>query len=203
MKRIIVFLATWWIALAIFPESTTASIPLGTGRKTATGTVEMYGCLHANDYYIVNFAAYPVAATKAKKPVVAECNNISAIGETIISLDLLDRDVRRKKIALKIVNGNGDILHESPFDVPKQGVVSAQVNFSKSGNYEVLLYVDDFDLNMDRNVSAMHIPVTVAMPGVEPAAKYTMIGFFVLIIILIIGLGLAIPHLLKTEKPAH
>jgi hypothetical protein len=178
-----------------------ASIPLGAGRKTATGTVEMYGCLQANDYYIVNFAAYPVAATKAKKPVVAECVNISATGDTIISLDLLDRDVRHKKIALKVVNGNGEVLHETPFDVPKQGVASAQFNLAKAGSYEVVLYVEDIDLNVDKNISAMHIPVTVAVPGAEPAARNTMTGFFILIAILIIGFAVAIPRLLKTEKP--
>jgi hypothetical protein len=102
-----------------------ASIPFGAGRKTATGTVEMYGCLQANDYYIVNFAAYPVGATKAKKPVAAECVNISATGETIIALDLLDRDLRHKKISLKVFGGNGQVLHETPFDVPKQGVVAS------------------------------------------------------------------------------
>lgn len=179
-----------------------ASIPLGAGRKTASGTVEMYGCLQANDYYIVNFAAYPVAATKAKKPSVAECVNISATGDTIISLDLLDRDVRRKKTALKVVNGNGEVLHETPFEIPKQGIALAQVNLAKAGSYEVILFVEDTDLNVDKNVSAMHIPVTVAVPGAEPAAKNTMTGFFILIFLIIIALAVAVPRLLKTEKPA-
>jgi hypothetical protein len=179
-----------------------ASIPLGVGRKTATGTVEMYGCLQANDYYIINFAAYPVAATKAKKPVVAECVNISATGDTIISLDMLDRDLRHKKIALKILDRNGQVLHETPFDVPKQGVASVQVNFANSGNYEVVLSVEDSDLNIDKNLSALHIPLTVAVPGAEPAARNTMTGFFILIGLLIVGLALAVPRLLKPETTA-
>lgn len=195
------FLVSLLILLGSF-HTALASIPLGAGRKTATGTVEMYGCLQANDYYIVNFAAYPVAATQAKKPVVAECINISATGDTIISLDLLDRDVRRKKIALKVFNENGEVIHETPFENPKQGIASAQVNLAKAGSYEVVLYVEDTDLNVDRNISAMHIPVTVAVPGVEPAAQNTMTGFFLLIACLTVGLAVAIPRLLKTEKPA-
>lgn len=180
-----------------------ASIPLGAGRKTATGTVEMYGCLQANDYYIINFAAYPVAATKSKKPVVAECVNLSATGKTIISLDLLDRDLRHKKIAIEIIDGNGQVLQETPFDIPKQGVATAQVDFSKAGNYKVVLQVEDQDTKVDKNLSALHIPVTVAMPSAEPAARNTMTGFFALIVLLIIGFAVAIPRLLKTENPAQ
>jgi hypothetical protein len=62
--------------------------------------------------------------------------------------------------------------------------------------------VEDTDLNVDKNVSAMHIPVTVSVPGAEPAARNTMTGFFTLIALLIIGLAVAVPLLLKTEKPA-
>lgn len=178
-----------------------ASIPLGVGRKTASGTVEMYGCLQANDYYIVNFSAYPVAATKTQKPLVAECVNISATGATVIAVDLLDRDLRHKKIALKVIGVDGQVFHETPFDVPKQGVASAQVNLAKAGSYEVVLYVEDTDLKVDKNINALHIPVTVAVPGAEPAARNTMAGFFVLITFLIVSLAIAVPHILKTEKP--
>jgi hypothetical protein len=185
-----------------FIRETFASIPLGGGRKTATGTVEMYGCLQANDYYIINFSAYPVAATQTKKPVVAECINISATGETIISLDLLDRDLRHKRIALKVIGGNGQVLHETPFEMPNKGVASAQVNLAKAGSYEVVLYVEDPELNVDKNLSALHIPVTVAMPWKEPAARNTMTGFFALIGLLVAALAVVVPRILKTEKPA-
>jgi hypothetical protein len=179
-----------------------ASIPLGVGRKTATGTVEMYGCLQANDYYIINFAAYPVAATKSKKPVVAECVNLSATGKTIISLDLLDRDLRHKKIAIEIIDGNGQVLQKTPFDIPNQGVATAQVDFPKSGKYNVVLHVEDPETKLDNSLSALQIPVTVAMPSAEPAARNTMTAFFTLIVLLIIGFAVAIPRLLKNEKPA-
>ena len=178
-----------------------ASIPLGEGRKTASGTVDMYGCLQANDYYVVNFAAYPVEATKAKKPPVPECVNLPDAGNTLITLDLLDRDVRRKQVAVKVLDEKGKLVIETPLNISKQGVASVQANFTKAGKYEAILYVNDSDLNMDKNLSALHIPLTVAMPGEEPAARNTMTGFFSLLF-LIIGLAFAVPRLLTAKNAA-
>lgn len=177
-----------------------ASIPLGEGRKTATGTVDMYGCLQANDYYAVNFAAYPIAATKSKKPPVSECVNLSEIGNTLITLDLLDRDVRHKHVAVKVFGENGELVGETPLSASKQGIASVQANFTKAGKYEVILLVNDSELNMDKNLSALHIPVTVAMPGEEPAARNTMTGFFILLFLIISGLAMLVPRFLRTDN---
>lgn len=188
------------VLFILFVSESLASIPLGAGRKTATGTVDMYGCLQANDYYVVNFAVYPVAATKAKKIPVPECVNLPDVGNTLISLDLLDRNVRHKEVAVKVLAGNGQLIAETPFSVSKQGVVSVPVNFSKAGKYEVILLVNDSDLNIDKALGALHIPVTVAMPGEEPAARNTMTGFFSLLFLIIIGLAVALPRLLGTKN---
>lgn len=179
-----------------------ASIPLGAGRKTATGTVEMYGCLQANDYYIINFAAYPVAATKSKMPMVPDCINIAETGETVISLDLLDRDLRGKQVALVVIDGNGRKLLETPYEIPKQGIISTQVNLVKAGSYQAVLLVKDHELKTDQQQSALHIPLTVGMPGAEPAARYTMIGFFVLLGLMIVVFSFVVPKLLKPEQTA-
>lgn len=177
-----------------------ASIPLGAGRKTATGTVDMYGCLQANDYYIVNFAAYPIAATQAKKPVVPDCINITATGNTVLSLDLLDRDVRAKKVALKVLTEAGQLLYQAPFAMAKQGVISAQVNLTRPGRYQAMLYVQDQDLKIDENLSALLIPLTVAMPEAEPAARNTVYGLFILISLMVLSLAVVVPRLLQAKS---
>ena len=198
MKKVKTLVAL--ILFCLFFAESFASIPLGEGRKTATGTVEMYGCLQANDYYIANFAAYPVAATQTKKPTVPECVNLPETGNTLVTLDLLDRDVRHKQVAVKVSNEGGQVITETPFNIAKQGIVSTQVNFAKAGKYEVALLVNDSDLNIDKNVSALHIPVTVAMPGEEPAARNTMNGFFIMLFLIIIGLVFAVPRLLRAQN---
>lgn len=188
------------ILFAVCVSEAFASIPLGEGRKTASGTVDMYGCLQANDYYVVNFAAYPVEATKAKKPPVPECVNLPDAGNTLITLDLLDRDVRRKQVAVKVLDEKGKLITETPLNISRQGVASVQANFTKAGKYETVLYVNDSDLNIDKNLSALHIPLTVAIPGEEPAARNTMTGFFSLLFLIIIGLAVAVPRLLGTKN---
>jgi hypothetical protein len=188
------------ILLVLYLSQAFASIPLGTARKTASGTVSMVGCLQANDYYVVNFAAYPVEATKAKKLPVPECVNLPDAGNTLITLDLLDRDVRRKQVAVKELAKNGQLVAETPFSVSKQGVVSTQVNFDKAGKYEIILFVNDSDLNIDKTLSALHIPLTVAMPGEEPAARNTMAGFFIVLFLIISGLAVLVPRFLRTDN---
>jgi len=198
MRPVNTFIA--FLLLALTLSDSFASIPLGASRKSARGTIDMYGCLQGNEYYIVNFAAYPAEAAKGKKLPVPECINIPATGNTLITLDLLDRDVRHKEVAVKVLKEGGQLISETPYSIAKQGNTSIGVNFSIAGKYQVVLYVKDTDFNMDNELTALHIPVAVAMPGNEPAAKNTMTGFFVLLGLIIIGLAFFVPHLLRPAK---
>jgi hypothetical protein len=187
------------LAALTFSESF-ASVPLGASRKSATGTIDMYGCLQGNEYYIVNFAAYPADAVNGKKLLVPECINLPETGNTRITLDLLDRDVRHKEVAVKVLKEDGQLISETPYSIAKQGNTSIGVNFKAPGKYQVVLYVKDTDFNMDKELTALHIPVAVAMPGNEPAAKNTMTGFFVLLGVIIISLAFFVPRLLRPAK---
>ena len=92
----------------------------------------MYGCMHSNDYYVVNFAAYQLDPNQAKNDKTlpaAECVDMPFAGKTQISVDLLDRDVRRKQTALKIVRSDGQTIAETPMTISKQGVISTTVDF--------------------------------------------------------------------------
>lgn len=192
-------LFTMLLLLVTFSNSF-ASVPLGANRKSASGTIDMYGCLQGNEYYIVNFTAYPVDALKRKKPPMPECINVASVGDTLITLDLLDRDVRYKAVAVKVLKEDGLILAETPYQIARQGYTSISVNFPKPGKYQVILYVDDNDFNMDQELTALHIPVAVALPGQEPAAKNTMIGFFVLLGLMVIGLAFWVPRAFSIKQ---
>lgn len=180
-----------------------ASVPLNSARKSATGKIDMYGCMHANDYYIVNFAAYPVSASTSAKPAEAECVNLPATGKASVTLDLLDRDLRHKEVHMKIFNAAGSLIAETPPAVIKQGVLSTQVDFNAAGNYQAVLYVNDTDLKIDAETGALHIPLTVAVVGAEPAAQNVLTGFFILLAVLIISLAIFLPRLLKPGQPVQ
>lgn len=182
-----------------------ASVPLGNNRKGVNGKYDMYGCMQSNDYYVVNFAAYQLDSTQHTKKTLpqAECINIPMTGETQISIDLLDMDVRKKPVALQIVDESGQSIAEIPSAIAKHGVLTTSVNFKGAGKYRAILSVNDSDLHTPPTISALHIPLSVAL-GVEQASSS---GEGLLIILLltalsIVALAYYIPRLLKPAKTA-
>lgn len=185
-----------------------ASVPLGGNRKGVGGSYDMYGCMQTNDYYAVNFAAYQISPDQAKDNrslPEAECIDLPKIGNTQIAIDLLDLDVRKKPVALKILQEDGKVIAELPMAVVKQGVLSTTVDFKATGKYQAVLTVDDKDLHTPLTVSALHIPISVGLVA-EPTGGQN--GW--LILLLILGLFVAVaayfvPRLLKpqTVESAH
>ncbi len=183
---------------------TTASVPLAP-RAGAGGKMDMYGCMQSNEYYIANFAAYQTdpQQPKAEKALqTALCQEIPNAGATQVTVDLLDRDVRNKPVVLKVLDGNGKVLAETPATVAKQGVITVNANFPNAGNYEVVVYVDDTDMHVAQATSALHIPLTVALVSAGSTASLSNL----LLIVLGVGggafgLGKLMPRILKA-KPA-
>ena len=143
-----------------------ASVPLGGNRKGVGGSYDMYGCMQSNDYYVVNFAAYqmvPDQIPDSKSLPQAECIDLPMSGKTQISIDLLDLDVRKKPVALKILREDGQSITELPMAIVKHGVLSITVDFKTAGKYQAVLTVDDNDLHTPIETSALHIPLSVAL----------------------------------------
>jgi hypothetical protein len=182
-----------------------ASVPLGGNRKGVGGAFDMYGCMQSNEYYVVNFAAYQSDLSQSKDMKTlptAECIDIPLVGKTQITLDLLDRDVRKKQVALKIRREDGQTLAELPMAVAKQGVVSVSVDFKSAGKYQAVLQVKDTDLNIDPEISALHIPLTVALAVEQPASEKPLWIFFIVIGLLVAGLAYFLPRLLNSKPTA-
>lgn len=192
-------------ALLLATATVSASIPLGGVRKSSDGKYDLYGCMQSNDYYIANFAAFqtqPGKPVDPKKMPPPECINLPALGPTLISVDLLDRDVRHKEVSMKITGDNGQVLLETPPIIAKQGVITGNVDFKTKGNYTVVLSVNDTDLHTPADISALKIPITVAMEIVEPASKSAMIAFFGFMAVLAVGLAVLLPRFLKPKASA-
>jgi hypothetical protein len=186
------------ILLATTTTTALASIPLGGVRKSTDGKYDLYGCMHSNDYYIANFAAFQ-RPTDPKKMPPPECVNLPILGNTLISVDLLDRDVRKKEVKMRIIDDKGAVLLETPPTIAKQGVITGTVDFKTKGNYDVVVSVNDTDLNTPMEISALRIPITVAMDVVEPASKSAMLAFFGFIGTLTVALALVLPRFLKAK----
>jgi hypothetical protein len=182
-----------------------ASIPLAP-RMGAGGKMDMFGCMLSNDFYIANFAAYqtdPQQPKNAKVMQVPLCQEIPKAGNTQITVDMLDRDVRQKAVTLKVFNSDKQLLAETPAKVLKQGYISTSVNFPKPGYYDLVAYVNDQDLKIAPELSALHIPLTVAIVVPGPSAS---LGNFLTIVLGIgafaLGLGVLVPRLMKSQATA-
>jgi len=185
-----------------------ASVPLGGNRKGNGGSYDMYGCMQSNDYYVVNFAAYQLDSSQAKDSKnlpVAECIDLPMTGKTQISIDLLDLDVRKKPVALKILREDGKTVAELPMAVVKQGVLSIMVDFKTVGKYQAVLTVDDTDLHTPPEVSALHIPLTVALVSERSDGQKGLPILFIIIGIIVAASAYCVPRLLKPQpvESAH
>ncbi|WP_394753976.1 hypothetical protein [Crenothrix sp.] len=192
-------------ALVLTTATASASIPLGGVRKSTDGKYDLYGCMQTNDYYVANFAAFqtqPGKPVDPKKMPPPECVTLPALGTTLISVDLLDRDVRRKEVSMKVTGDKGAVLLETPPTMAKQGVITGTVDFKTKGNYTVVLTVNDTDLHTPSEISALRIPITVAMDVVEPASKTAMISFFGFMGALVVMLAVLVPRFVKPNTAA-
>lgn len=180
-----------------------ASVPLGGNRKGAGGSYDMYGCMQTNDYYVVNFAAYQIASGQVKDSrslPEAECIDLPTTGKTQIAIDLLDLDVRKKPVALKILREDGQTIAELPMAIVKQGVLSMMVDFKAAGKYQAVLTVDDNDLHTPLAVSALHIPLTVALVTEQPGGQIGLLILFAVFGLLIAAAAYFVPRLLKPQS---
>lgn len=204
MKKLTTSLLAF-LALFIFQMNAESSVPLGAPKKAAGGKRDMFGCLQSNDYYVANFAAYQTDPQKLKETKTlpeAECVDLPLTGLTQISVDMLDRDVRHKEVALRVLRSDGQVVAETQPAVAKQGVLSVSADFKAPGKYELVVLVNDKDLNMPPEASALRIPLSVAVPPDIPAPKGGLAVFFVSIGLLVGGLAWFVPRMLKPQPAA-
>lgn len=191
------------LPMLLLPSLTLASVPLGAPKKAAGGKADLYGCMQSNDYYIANFAAYQLDVNRAENDRTIpepECVDLPRIGKTQIAVDMLDRDVRRKPVAMKITAADGRVLAETPMAEPKQGVLSTEVNFPTPGHYQIALYINDTDLNLPLETGALRIPLAVAVaPQDKPAPQGGLTFLFVGLGLFIAAVGWLTPRLLKPQ----
>ena len=192
------------LLLLLTATSAFASVPLPP-RMGAGGKMDMYGCMQSNDYYIANFAAYPITqqSTDKKALIIPQCVDSPYTGNTQISIDLLDRDVRRKPVWIKVFDNHQALIAQTEPAVAKQGVITTAVNFPHQGQYDVVLYVEDSDLNTNPETSALHIPLKIAMTTAgKPASAGGFLTLAVVIAVLALVLGWLIPRQLKAKPSA-
>ncbi len=121
-------------------------------------------CLISTDLHIVHFSAFQPAAEGSKAENFQRyCRELPRVGTAYLSIDFVDRDVRRLPIALKVVEEDtqGAVLRtlsELPAKTYPQGVASVQVAFDRVGHYALLLQFQGGEL-----ADELRIPITVGL----------------------------------------
>ena len=184
----------------VFSSNVFASVPLAP-RTGVGGKIDMYGCMQTNDFYIANFAVYPISQMKDKKTTIAGlCEDLPYLGNAQITIDLLDRDVRRKPVWLKVFDSKKNLITQTEPKIEKQGVLTTTVNFEKQGKYDVVLYVDDADLKTAPETSALHIPLLVATTVAgEPESAGGFLKVVLIVVVFAFGIGFFVNRQLKPK----
>ena len=125
---------------------------LGTPPEIAD--VNSVGCLVANDFYAVHFSAYlkPKQGNERQALLTPYCQELPYEGKAFFAADLIDRDIRKTPIGIRVVeiektgDNQNDFkeireLHTVEPKVYSKGVVETQTDLDKKGDYALILLI--------------------------------------------------------------
>lgn len=155
-------------------------LPIGQNASNPLGNRPEIDCLITNDFYAVHFSAYvqpskEEMSKRDKMAFVPYCQKIPRSGKMFFSADLIDRDIRSTPIGIKIVevektgqpapNEFKEIrtVTEIPANLYPRGVVEAQADIDKLGDYVLYLMIGDAMMEDDQ----FKIPLEI---GADPNA---------------------------------
>ncbi len=139
-------------------------------------------CLIGNDFYAVHFTAIQEGRQKGEPTNFTKyCQEIPSVGKTYLSIDLLDRDVRKTPITLRVIredfNEEGGrppqelgVLAEAPAKIYSNGTADIAADIKQPGHYALIATIGSDAVSED---DRLRIPFTVAVEG---AAKVNWLG---------------------------
>ncbi|MBQ0721467.1 MAG: hypothetical protein KBT88_14545 [Gammaproteobacteria bacterium] len=109
-------------------------------------------CVYGSAPYKVHFSAYQrsvIKSTGLDYPR-AFCEKLPSLGETKITLDFIDKDLRDRSVALKFIYheqrepsaealASGQIINESFQQGIPRGFIESRLDFSKAGFYTLIV----------------------------------------------------------------
>lgn len=139
-------------------------------------------CLVGNDFYAVHFTVIQPGRQQGERTDFTKyCQEVPTVGSSFLSIDLLDRDVRKTPVALRVIEEefNEDdgrppkelgTVAEIPAKLYPNGTADIQANLAKPGHYALIAIIGEGPVSED---DRLRIPFTVALEG---AAKINWLG---------------------------
>ena len=122
------------------------------------------GCLVANDFYAVHFSAYlkPLEGNDREALLKPYCQELPFEGKAFFAADLIDRDIRKTPIGIRVIEieKTGDKaddfkeireLNKVEPKIYSKGVVEAQADLDKKGDYALILLIGGEDAISDED----------------------------------------------------
>ncbi|SJM94566.1 conserved exported hypothetical protein [Crenothrix polyspora] len=174
------------------------------------------GCLATNDFYAVHFSVYLKPSGDLKNMDRAAllkpyCKELPVVGRAFFSADLIDEDIRGTPIGIRIVElADGTkkpeefkeirTLAEIPAKIYAKGVVEAQADIDKNGDYAMILIVGGENALSEDD--KLKIPFHVGGNPYNPYGwpRETLIGIASGIGFVILGTIYLLYRLLKRRK---
>lgn len=152
---------------------------LGTPPQIAD--VNSVGCLVANDFYAVHFSAYlkPKQGNERNALLTPYCQELPDVGKAFFAADLIDRDIRKTPIGIRVIEieKTGDKpsdfkeireLNQVEPKIYSKGVVEAQADLDKKGDYALILLIGGEEAISDEDKLKITFHV-----GASPFAWFT------------------------------
>lgn len=145
-------------------------------------------CLVSNDFYIVHFTAFQEAPSTDRRgrsgPFAKHCQDVPNTGKTYLTADLLDRDVRKTPIAIRVVEERRvagqppqivRTLAEAPAQIYRNGVAEIQADIGQAGTYALMLDVGEGPLSEDDH---LRVPFNIGLPGASLNGETASVASF-------------------------
>lgn len=166
------------------------------------------GCLITNDFYAVHFSVYvkttlaPKDAKDREALLKPYCQELPNTGKAFFSADLIDRDIRKTPISVRVVEleliGSDDSKPESfkevrtisevPAQLYAKGVVEAQADIAKNGYYALYLMIGGEEAISDEDKMRIAFHVGGDPDALTKKTLYMITGGIVGSLLIIVGI---------------
>ncbi|MDP3330481.1 MAG: hypothetical protein Q8Q40_00225 [Methylococcaceae bacterium] len=161
--------------------------------------INSVGCLITNDFYAVHFSAYLKSSGGNDRDALLRpyCQDIPGVGKAFFAADLIDRDIRKTPIGVRVVEVQKTgskpddftelrTIAEFPAKLYPRGVVEAQADIDKNGDYVLVLIVGGEDALAEED--KLKIPFTVGgnMFGLSTEWLIALAAGWVLVVAVVI-----------------
>ncbi|MCX7097364.1 MAG: hypothetical protein NTV43_05585 [Methylococcales bacterium] len=185
----------WLFSLLVFSALFSGCNKEQLGTQPQIPDLNSVGCLITNDFYAVHLSVY-VKTTAGKQDANDRaallrpfCQELPTPGKVFFAADLIDRDIRKTPIGIRIVElefiGTDEekpedfkelrVLSEVPPKMYTKGVVEAQADIDKNGYYALFLLIGGEEAISDED--KMRIPFHVGGdPDALPKKTLMLIG---------------------------